>query len=277
MNGRSVAFCIAGWHFSEEFYAQLKAVSADLFVIIHRSQRDIPDFLYRYIPSPNCFVEPNLGYDWGCYEQFLRKEFWQNYETIFFVHDDLQILSRDFIPMTQDLLGRDACIVGNGLNSAHRAWPRTHPENYAHSSWLPPSLNFEHDTIRGSFFATTSDALRKIGQFEVFWDPMHINLRLGNHSLVATCGKFQHLFGEGCFAFLGSSYRLSPYIKEEERGGRGSRTNITFPRRLITRVYNSLGRQYVYYRVSHPNIPQKPLKVQLIWRMLRILNGVDKQ
>ena len=273
MKSRRICICIAGWHFEKEFYSQLKKSEVDIFIISHRLRTETPPFIFDCFSEGNCFYEPNLGYDWGCYEQFRRKGLWQRYETVFFMHDDLQILSLDFIPHTQELLSKSAKIVGNGINSAHQAWARTHLECYAHSDWIPPTLIFEHGTVRGSFFATSADVLRRIRKFEIFWDPKHINLRFGNYSLISNCGKFQLMFGDQCFAYLSSRYRESKYLIEEERGGYGSRFHNSIIQRLITKLYNSLGRRYVRFRIISPNKSHLPLKVKLIERWLWTING----
>ncbi len=98
-------FCIAGWHFKEDVYAQLhEAISEDIFVISHRPPFMTPNFIVNYVNHNNIFYEANLGYDWGCYQQFIAKGIWQAYDVIFFLHDDLIVHNLDFIPHTLDLL-----------------------------------------------------------------------------------------------------------------------------------------------------------------------------
>jgi hypothetical protein len=75
-----------------------------------------------------------------------------------------------------------------------------------------------HPSVRGSFFATTSAALREIGHFEVFWDRFRISDAFGNHSLVATCARFAEVFGNDAFAYLGTAPRESPFLRELVRG-----------------------------------------------------------
>ncbi len=253
MSLERLCFCIAGWHYSESVYAACCESGIDLFVISHQPSHLIPDPLIRSIPADHIFQEPNLGYDWGCYQQFIARGLWKSYDVIFFMHDDLFIRNLDFIPHSLELILSGAQVVGNGQNSPQVAWPRTHLQCYAHSGWLPPSTAFEHQTVRGSFFAITTQALQKIRHFEIFWDPKQIYIRFGNHSLIATCGRLSALFGEGCIAFLGLDYRNSPYIREEEHGGQ-KHSPPTLRQRLAVNLYKEFGRQYVSQRMQSKGV-----------------------
>jgi len=274
MNLERLCFCIAGWHYDESVYSACCESGFDLFVISHR----IPEPFTQSIPADHIFQEPNLGYDWGCYQQFIAHGLWKSYDVIFFMHDDLFIRSLDFIPHSLELIQSGAQVVGNGLNSPQVAWPRTHLQCYAHSGWLPPSTAFEHQTVRGSFFAITAQALEKIGHFEIFWDPKRVYIRFGNHSLIATCGRLSALFGEGCFAFLSSEYRNSPYIQEEERGGpalnySAEHSSPTLKQRLAVNFYKDLGRQYVSQRMRSQGMNTFTRSLGMI---LKQLDGVQR-
>jgi hypothetical protein len=249
MNAGRICFCITGWHYSESVYSACSETGHDIYVISHHPESSTPGSITHFVPREHLFFEPNLGYDWGGYQQFIARGMWRSYEAIFFLHDDIKIRSLDFIPHSLDLLRAGAQVVGNGLNSAGLNWPRTHLQCYAHSGWLPASIGFEHQTVRGSFFAMTSQALEKVQRFEVFWDPKHVYLRFGNHSLIATCGKLTALFGQDCFAFLSPAYRNSPYIEEQERAGQ-ARPSPTLKQRLAVTIYKALGRVYVSRRMQ---------------------------
>jgi hypothetical protein len=272
MKPKRLCFCIAGWHFSESVYAAGCESGIDLFVISHQSSPRIPEPFFQSIPADHIFQEPNLGYDWGCYQQFIARGIWKSYDVIFFMHDDLFIRNLDFIPHSLELIRSGAQVVGNGLNSPHVAWTRTHLQCYAHSGWLPPSTAFEHQTVRGSFFAITASALQKVRHFEIFWDPKRVYIRFGNHSLIATCGRLTALFGEGCIAFLGSDYRTSPYILEEERGGQ-EHFPPTMKQRLAVYLYKELGRQYVAQRMQSKGVNTF---IRSLGTILEQLDGVKR-
>jgi hypothetical protein len=219
MTMNKIAFCITGWHYPTDFYTQIKNIpGVDIFVISHKPIKSLPDFVLKTLPAERVLVKPNYGYDWGCFQQFLETHSWQSYDYIFFMHDDISILNLGFVDACIELLGEGYSVVGNGRPFDKRDWPRTHALYYAHASWQLPSLSFEHDVVRGSFFATRKDVLEKMGSFEVFWDRFHLNVGFGNYSLLATSGKFGAVFGEKTFAYLSEAYRTSPYIIEFERG-----------------------------------------------------------
>lgn len=275
---RRIALCVAGWHFGKEFYAQLGKLSEfDIFIVSHKSPHSIPSYIKRYVKPNRILFEPNLGYDWGCYQQFIakRNQLGYQFDIIFFMHDDLIIHNQNFISKTVELLGEGAIIVGNGRNSLYKAWPKTHLFCYAHSVWIPPSLDFEHETVRGSFFATTAEALREIQSFEIFWDPRRLSLRFGNHSLIATCGKFQQIFGSKCFGFLGESYLTTPYLTEIERGGQGVVSTLTLFQKMTIELYHRLGRLYVLLRIKYSQGYYVNTKViQILGQILSLINGV---
>jgi hypothetical protein len=273
MASASACFCIAGWHYPEEVYARLRESGQDLYAVCHRLPPEALSLLRRYLPESRIFREPNLGYDWGCYQQFLRRGIWEEYGAVFFMHDDLSIHSLDFVAHTLELLRSGAQAVGNGRNHPKTDWPKTHTQCYAHSCWLPASLNFQHTTVRGSFFAASAQALEAVKNFEIFWDPRRISIRFGNHSLIATGGKLQHLFGEECFAFLSQGYRSSPYLIEHERGGQ-QRPAPTIKQRLAVSIYNKAGRAYVAGRMQPGRLTEGSRR--RLEAILGYFDGVDR-
>ncbi len=219
-----ICLCITGWHFPPALFRQLeKGVAADIFLLSHRPRAVLPVEVTRVVAPRRVLFEPNVGYDWGCYQQFLDTGIWRNYDYIFFMHDDMIIKNLGFIEAAQDLLGRGHSVIGNGPAFPPRPWPKTHPESYAHSVWKPPTANFCHDVVRGSFLATTREALEQIGSFEVYWDRWHLTIYFGNWSLRATCGKWQALLGDRCFGFLSDTWCESEFISEQYRGQETSR------------------------------------------------------
>ncbi len=219
MANNDVAICVTGWHFPREFYAKMSdGRIGDIYVVSHKSREQTPPWVTEHVQLERVFFEPNIGYDWGCFQQFLEKGVWKEYQYVFFMHDDLGINDLGFVGASKEMIAQGHKVIGNGRNSQKRSWPLTHIQCYAHSSWIPPSMFFEHDTVRGSFFATSREVLERLGCFEVFWDRMHLSVRFGNWSLLSTCGKLTSMFGERTFAFLSEAYRASVYIAELERG-----------------------------------------------------------
>ncbi|MCB9422440.1 MAG: hypothetical protein H6667_21735 [Ardenticatenaceae bacterium] len=250
---KNVCLCVAGWHFHEPVYKLLsEAVTADVFAVVHKIREGTPIFLREFITEEHILFRDNIGYDWGCYQQFIAERLWLDYEYVFFMHDDLVIKSLEFLPHTVEMLNEGNRVVGNGRNSPHRSWPQTHLFCYGHSTWQPPDRQFQHDTVRGSFLAMKTKTLADIDHFEIFWDPYHLNIRFGNHSLIATCGKIQSIFGDNAFGFLSENYLDSEYITEVARGGQ----NVLPPapgQRIVVNLYNKLASYYVAKRMNQSN------------------------
>lgn len=270
-----VAICIAGWHYNEEFYAQISQLPvAGIFVVSHRPPNLIPPYLYSYISPKQIFFEHNFGYDWGCYQQFLARKTWRNFETIFFMHDDLVIKDNSFTDRCIELL-QDYAVVGNGRVSEKRDYPDTYPESYAHSSWKPPSRSFQHSAVRGSFFSTTREALQRLGKFEVFWDPLRLTSGFGNWSTRASCGKWEYILGENCFGFLAESYRESEYLLELERGGVGEigrQVNSLRKQRQIQMI-RDIARKFMSIYWKEQPVLSRILAISLLTPVIKVLSG----
>lgn len=135
------------------------------------------------------------------------------------MHDDLEIHDFGFIEHAKRLLEEHA-VIGNGYGKGGVSSSKvaSHPYAYAHSHWKPPSYEFEHKTIRGSFMATTASFLEETGSFEVYWDPLKLSIGFGNWSTRATCGKMESVFGPACFGYLSDTFGRSEYIEEFMRG-----------------------------------------------------------
>ena len=247
MSERRVAICVTGWHYPEAFYRQLcSRKDVDVYVVSHRGRDEVSSWLTDLVPPHHIFFEPNLGYDWGCYQQFLDRGIWRQYRYLIFMHDDLLIHSMDFVEECIRRLEEGWYVIGNGLNSTKMDWPRTHLFTYGHSDWTPVSRDFMHQTVRGSFFAIKRETIEQMGKLEVFWDRFKLNIRFGNWSLIASCGKMQDLFGDRCFSFLGDVYRHSIYIDEHERGSEkesGRRNSLRFT--LVYPFLRKISERYV--------------------------------
>ncbi len=209
--------CLVGWYFQQELLEALQSLSGiQLYVISHQQPNAVPKSIFHILPENHLYFERNIGYDWGAFQQFISKGIWKNFETVFFMHDDITLLDSSIFPICHDTIHshNGTIVIGNGRNSTKRDWPLTHIQSYAHSKWKPPTWNFEHDTVRGSFFALSRSVLNQINQFEILWDRRQLfGVGAGNHSLRATCGKIQHIIGGEPFLFLSEfiSAKLIPH------------------------------------------------------------------
>lgn len=270
-----IGICIAGWHLTKLPLEMLLGIRASqLYIISHRPLAEVPTHLASH-PNIELLIRPNIGYDWGCYQQFIESGLWQNYEYLFFMHDDIQIHNIGFVERACQLLDQGAAIVGNGRNSSEliRAYDRLH--YYAHASWLPPYPGFEHDTVRGSFFATKREVLEKLTSFEVFWDPLHLSLGYGNYSLVASSAKIHAFFEDYPFDFLSETYLESEFISEEVRGGGlVQRGWGQLHKTILVRLYSFLAKREVAYRLLQRN---RLIFGKGISRLITFLNGRDPE
>jgi hypothetical protein len=214
--------CIIGWHYSSLLYEQLQNIeNIDVYVLSHRLPGEIPEALLTTRNIKKFLPSKNVGYDWGAYQQFIDTNIYLDYPYVFFAHDDVTILDYDVFSICIEKLheNQNYCMIGNGRQSYKRDWPKTHIHSYAHSRWKPPGWDFEHDTVRGSFWATSRKVINQLNPLEVLWDHKKIiGIGAGNWSLRATCGKAQSLIGDRSFVFLSDTYLTSPYLVEFERG-----------------------------------------------------------
>lgn len=218
----NACLCIVGWYFRQDLLVTLKTIPGlQLYILSHKPRNTVPEWIWDHISEKDLLFDRNIGYDWGAYQQFLDKGVWSEFDTVFFMHDDINIVDPSVFQHCDKLLHASSknFVIGNGRVTTKRDWPLTHIQSYAHSSWKPPSWDFKHDTVRGSFFALSKAALSQIGSFEILWDRRKlIGVGAGNYSLRATCGKIQFILGEDSFLFLSESYRHSSFIIELERG-----------------------------------------------------------
>lgn len=240
-----LALCVTGWHFGEDFYRNALALPmTDLYVVCHAPPESVPAWLRAALPAGRLLFRPNLGYDWGCYQQFLETGIWRGYAVVAFAHDDVTIKSGDLLDRCADALRGGAGVVGNGRVVQSDRWPALYPHCYAHARWIPPQ-DFAHDNVRGSFFATTPAALEALGNFEVFWDPQCMGVGYGNYSLRASCARWEARLGPNCFAFLSEEYLSSPWLDEQVRGGEGTtQARAGLRQRTARRVLAAYTRAY---------------------------------
>jgi hypothetical protein len=262
----TTAFCITGWHFPLEFYQALAEISeVDIYVISHKKRSDVPEFLTSLIAEDQILYYSNIGYDWGCYQQFISSGIWQQYQTLFFMHDDIKIHDFGFVEEAKRLLKTHA-VIGNGWSMGGVSFSdvRGHPYAYAHSGWKPDSFDFQHRTVRGSFFATSTEVIRNLGAFEVYWDPFKIFIGFGNWSTKATCGKLEGRFGPDCFGYLSDTFGQSKYITEFVRGEDGG--DVFQPEGMKLKVYQFIKRlSRVYLEVY---LRERYLGFRSVWLLI---------
>jgi len=253
--------CVVGWHFRPEVFASLASIPRlTVFLLSHKPLQEIPKVVLDQLGSERIFFMPNEGYDWGAFQQFIELGLYKNFRNVFFMHDDLQIVDTGFRDACGELLVRGHVMVGNGRAGSRSNWfTRAYPAVYSHSEWLPVSDQFQHATVRGSFFAMTSDALNRLGKFEVFWDRFGATPNFGNWSLVSSCGRAEARLGGKGITWLSDEYLKSRFIVEGKRGALAdSGANLSAATNLRDRArsacfaaYRRISDIYVRLRLRH--------------------------
>lgn len=249
-----ICFCIVGWHFPSDFLSAMEGFNdADIYIVSHQAKTPQLDGTLSVNGRFQVLWEPNRGYDWGAFEQFRRSGKWRSYDYIFFIHDDVRIKSHDLVAQVLLLLKKHY-VVGNGRVTKDLVTPSMAAESYAHAQWKPPSADFRHDAVRGSFFAVRRCVLELDHCFEVFWDRFRVTSNCGNWSTRASCAKWQHAFGDSCFGFLSDSSCNSEYLVEFVRGEEdGDRHTVQsglkewFDQVIWNRGYVKLCKRYMNY------------------------------
>jgi len=134
MVNMNACVCLAGWYFQQELLDALcSATGIQLYIISHQPPQAVQKGIFQTLPENHLFFERNIGYDWGAYQQFTAKDIWKNFETVFFMHDDLTLLDTAIFSICHDTIHthNGAVVIGNGRNSSKRDWPHTHIQSYA--------------------------------------------------------------------------------------------------------------------------------------------------
>jgi hypothetical protein len=269
-------FCVLGWHFHRPVLEQLAGIARGVvYILSHRPAGDVPGFVSGLIQADHIITRPNIGYDWGGYQQFLETGVWRNYRYVFFLHDDLIISDTGFVERCIGMLEDGRKVIGNGLIRQDH-WPQSRVECYAHASWGPPPTKWRHRVIRGSFIATKRESLEILNGFDVFWDRFRLSIGFGNWSLVATCGKMQRVFGSEFVGYLGDSYGVSPYVTELQAGGISEEENRRRRRRssVLAAIFKMCARAYVWCRRSPWRMPLGVFPGLPVWLLSSRRRGV---
>jgi len=253
--------CVVGWHFRPEVFTCLSSIPRlTVFLLSHKPSTSVPPALVDLLGPERIFCMPNEGYDWGAFQQFLELGLHVNFRNIFFMHDDIQICDTGFRDACNELLDRGHAMVGNGRAGSRSNWlKRAYPAVYSHSDWMPANDQFQHATVRGSFFGMTTAAVRRLGKFEVFWDRFGATPNFGNWSLVSSCGRAEAILGGKGITWLSDDYLKSRYIIEGKRGilageDKNTSTSPNFRHRSRSAcfaTYRRIADTYVRLRLRH--------------------------
>lgn len=207
-----------GWHFPKAtFTASNFPLSLDVFVLSHAPINRVPKYVFDMVGAERILARPNIGYDWGAYQQFIESIDIDEYEYAFFMHDDVVINSSRIFSDASALL--EKCeIVGLRSQGIHDWASVITPAMFAHMSNPPAVGCTRFPVVRGSFFATRPKVIKAVRPIQVFWDRFQIDIGYGNHSLVAFCSSVDSAFGHAAFAWLADHMDDVP-MHEMVRGG----------------------------------------------------------
>jgi len=270
--------CVVGWHLGVEVFRRLRQAGADhIHLASHRSRAEIPQEVVELVGPDRVHVFPNRGYDWGAFRQFTDAGLHRSYEYCFFMHDDVDVLDSRLFDAAIEKLDAGAAAVGNGLNSGRDNWfALGESYSYAHARTLPPSPDFAHETIRGSFIGLRSTTIDELGGFDVFWDPLSVMIETGNLSLKATGARIAARYGPNAIAYLGPSECVSPYLTESFRGGAERPPTWSLSRKLkaqVFKLYKRVGADLVRREINGAN--PRSLRIRMMRRFVALISGND--
>lgn len=88
---RKNKICVVGWHYFSNLYESLRKSSFGVHIISHRYNKMLDDYSLSYS------VTENVGLECGAYSYYIDN-IWDRKSNIFFMHDDIEILSfNDFM------------------------------------------------------------------------------------------------------------------------------------------------------------------------------------
>lgn len=200
------------------------SINFNLYILSHKLKEEISDSIYNYLIENNWHIiyQPNIGWDWGCYVQFMQ---WHNEQNLpasdylLFLHDDISILKNGFI---QEFLNK----AKSGFDLIGNSYPFTiinsFKQDYADEAFILQNNGFEFETgkieiVRGSAFFITYDlAVKTLNKLPY---QKCGSIHLANRSLRMFGSVATHLVGNNKIGYLSEKHFKSDYISEEMRGG----------------------------------------------------------
>lgn len=215
-------FCVLGWYFYEDFFAQLYSMPGDKYVVSHRAQAWLDAATLPPGVRDDLIVFPNVGLDWGLYYQFKNRVDVTQYDFIVYIHDDVVIKDTSFPARLEAIFAADEGIkvIGNGKNG--NDWEFRYGKYCKRMLW-PDADDFIVRTVRGSFFAARTDIFGAIGgNFPVWWrvtpgpKQNKANNSLRNFGYIVS-----KVYGRDAITYLDwDNYLDTPYLSELVRGAR---------------------------------------------------------
>lgn len=249
-----IQFIVTGWHYNQD------SLINGLIELLEDHRDQINVFFACHNDPPQKIKDnfewkqfPNLGLEWGAYEQVLEYKPPEPDTIYFFIQDDLIIKNWDFINVCIDKLNSGKTFIGNCTNYPTQLNPLSDsklggtfvdivkPKN---KHLFDRSLNIK--TIRGSFICTMGKYINDVDGFESMLHLADNKLTpvkredgkyeipglggiggVGNTQLTLFAYKINRVYGHDKIDYLSPRYLDSDYIYECARGGIDNNNPLT--------------------------------------------------
>jgi hypothetical protein len=238
-----IQFIITGWYYNQD------TLIDGLIDINNNKEVDVFFACHNEPPNKiknnfNWYQFPNIGLEWGAYDQALEYLNLVPNTVCFFLQDDLIIKDWEFINECVNKLNSGIKFIGNGTNYPNHINPADNSKlgSYSFKDLVKKSHRHLFDcpmgikTIRGSFLCTLYDYLKNINGFEPMFHIEHsltpiMNKEnryempgmggiggVGNTQLTLFAYKINRIYGENSISYLSPRYLDSDFIYECARG-----------------------------------------------------------
>ncbi len=216
-------------------------IEFNLFILSHKKEEEIQDNILNYLIKNKWQIiyQPNIGWDWGCYVQFMKWIEDQDIDKpdyLLFLHDDINIDKNGFI---QEFLNKINCgykLIGN---SKPFTTINHFEKNYSDEAFILKKHRIDYEPnkieiVRGSVFFISYNLAQQTLKNLPFQNCGTINL--ANRSLRMFGAIATKLIGNDKISYLSNEHFRSDYITEEMRGNNVGR--FFFIKRQIESILN---------------------------------------
>lgn len=248
-----IQFIITGWHYNQDSLLDglLKLskeypTQIDVFFACHNNPPEKVKKNFKWKEFPN------IGLEWGAYEQAITFLDIDDHTVCFFLQDDIIIKSWDFIDECIEKLNNGIKFIGNCTNypTTFNPYEDSKIEGTFRDLVKPENMHIFTDTmniktIRGSFMCTLYTYIKQSNGFEPMFHlkrsltpekDLNGNFKMpglnglggvGNTQLTLFAYKINKLFGHQSIEYLSTRYLDSDFIYECARGEIDNNNPIT--------------------------------------------------
>lgn len=261
-----ISIILTGYYFrNQEVYKRIiketklyDSINFNLYILSHKTKDEISDDISNFLIENNWEIiyQPNLGWDWGCYVQFMQ---WHNKQNLpapdfmLFLHDDISIIKNGFIKEFLNKVKSGFELIGNSLPFTTI---NSFEQEYSDEAFILENNGIEFETekieiVRGSgFFITHNLAIKALSKLPY---QKCGSINLANRSLRMFGAVVTYLVGNNKIGYLSVEHFKSDYISEEMRGEGVS--SLFFVKRFlyskISKVSNILKKNVSKYIYKH--------------------------